>query len=645
MKNVLASAGLLGMALLLVACSGNPQRPFTVTGEFLVAEAEEIPAFIQAAIDSGRIPVEEPIDISTVSVSIVHKVENESGEMVEEVMASGSFENGTVELEGTVSSPTKVSISVDIGSAEPLKLNAVVAPNQSLDFKLIDQLTPAARDLLLLSGEYRLHEDSPDKYVISGDLSGFDGDWTFAEVYVIASEWDDEKQVSSRFRLGPVNPKDGKFLFEGTTSHPAVVSLAARAGMNEHKSIQLIAEAGVETRISVVGSDFVGSAPEGSLHHSIVESWATTDEYLATVDAYNEANEAYHLEIEAQQEAAAKAAAAAAESSEEPQAETEEVAESSEDTSDTTEAEAIAVVDDVEEPETIAVVETPKAIGCEHVDTSNFQPLDIWSSEPSPADEDEPDWLRLSNELTDYRTAALQKFAENLDEPLPALLATELGAYTSREDQIAAWDKLATSSLDPELIAQRVVPSRDRIVAQMEAETNDKSLVPGQKAPEFKLASLEGGEVSLYDTLESNDYVLVDFWASWCGPCIASFPKLKKLHAAYNDDGFEIITISIDATFDLWKDKSKSLELPWIDLGEVDGKEFEGPTAVDYGVGWIPKSYLVDSKGCVLDKDIQGMKLQEVLVAHYGDRPELQEDAEEVEESTETVDEAESDEA
>lgn len=625
MKNKLAIAGLLGMAVLIAACSGNPQRPYKVTGEFIVADLEEVPSYIQEMIDSGRIEVEPPIDIAAVTVSVVRVVKNDDGDMSDEVLASGSFENGTIELEGTIAAPTEVSISIDVGSDEPMKLNAIIAPDQGIAFKLIDQVTPASYDQLMLVGEYGIHEESEDKYVISGDLSGLEGDLAFAEVEVYGSKWNDEKQTITNFALGPVNPTDGKFMFEGTASDPVVVTMFVRVGSGTYKNVGIIAEAGVEVDVSMDGSTLVASAPEGSQHYTVINSWAMDEEYLAKVSAYEAAFSAFQQEAEARR--------AEAEATQEEEASTAESdASAMEGSEDSTESEAVAVEAEAEaeEPKVASIDLAPAAEGCEHIDTSSFEPLDLWSYERA-ANEDAPEHMKLQAEVADYRTAALQRIAGNLDDPLAALLAVEMRAFTSNEDQLAALDKLATSSLDSELIEKRVVPQRDTIFARMEAETNDKGLVPGQVAPEFTLASLDGTEVSLYETIAENDHVLVDFWASWCGPCIASFPKLKKLHAAFNDDGFEIISISIDETFEEWEQKSLSLELPWLDLGEVDGKEFQGTTPVAYGVGWIPKGYLIDSKGCIVDKDMQGEKLQELLVAQHGDKPELQEEVEEEE--------------
>ncbi len=622
MKNQLAITGLLALAVFIAACSGNPQRPYTVSGEFIVAELEEVPSYIQEMIDSGRIEVEPPIDISAVTVSVVREVTNDDGEASDEVLASGSFEDGTIELAGKIAAPTEVSISIDVGSDEPMKLNAIIAPDQGLAFKLIDQVTPASYDQLMLVGEYRIHEETEDKYVISGDLSDLEEDLAFAEVQIYGSKWNDEKQTTTNFTLGPVNPIDGKFVFEGTASDPMVVTAYVQAGSALYKNVQVIAEAGVEVGVSMDGSTLVATAPKGSQHYAVVNSWAMDEEYLAKVSAYEEAFDAFQQEMEAR-----RAEAAAAQEEDASTAEGDATA--MEGSEDSTESEAVAI-EEAEEPKVASTDLAPAAEGCEHIDTSDFEPLDLWSYAQA-ANEDAPEHVKLQVELTDYRTAALQRIAGDLDNPMAALLAVEMRAFTSNEDQLAALDKLATSSLDSELIEQRVVPQRDTIFARMEAETNDKGLVPGQVAPEFTLASLDGAEVSLYETISKNDHVLVDFWASWCGPCIASFPKLKKLHAAFNDDGFEIISISIDETFEEWEQKSLSLELPWIDLGEVDGKEFQGTTPVAYGVGWIPKGYLIDSKGCIVDKDMQGEKLQELLVAQHGDKPELQEEVEEEE--------------
>ena len=199
---------------------------------------------------------------------------------------------------------------------------------------------------------------------------------------------------------------------------------------------------------------------------------------------------------------------------------------------------------------------------------------------------------------------------------MAALLAMEIGAPEAR--QLEMWDKLA-EVIDEDLVGRRVLPRRDSLEKQIKLNANAESIVEGQVAPGFTLANLEGEEVALSDVLSQNEFVLVDFWASWCGPCIATFPRLKKFYSAFNDDGFEIVAISIDSTHEAWADASEEHELPWMNLGEI--VESSGDIANAYGVQFIPKGYLLDDKGCVIQKDLQYENLQEVLVARYGDDP------------------------
>ena len=144
---------------------------------------------------------------------------------------------------------------------------------------------------------------------------------------------------------------------------------------------------------------------------------------------------------------------------------------------------------------------------------------------------------------------------------------------------------------------------------------NDQQLIPGQQVPEFTLADLAGHKVSLATVLDANDTVLIDFWKLSCGPCIASFPKLAELRAQYQQQGFEIVTISMDPIRDDWVNGSAEHELPWVNLGELES--FNGEVAVSYGVRFIPKNYLVDTNGCLLHKDLTAELLATVLAERY----------------------------
>ena len=100
--------------------------------------------------------------------------------------------------------------------------------------------------------------------------------------------------------------------------------------------------------------------------------------------------------------------------------------------------------------------------------------------------------------------------------------------------------------------------------------------------------------MNLDDVLDENEYVLIDFWASWCSPCIAEFPTLKKLYSTYNNDGFEIVSVSLDRQSYEWKVMSEKQELPWIDLADTEG--MDGSTATTYSVEGIPLKIFSRSK-------------------------------------------------
>lgn len=166
------------------------------------------------------------------------------------------------------------------------------------------------------------------------------------------------------------------------------------------------------------------------------------------------------------------------------------------------------------------------------------------------------------------------------------------------------YDKLKESHESDSQVVRTVALNLDRV-------NNDKQLVQGKKVPKFSLLDSEGENVSLTDILKEHEFVLIDFWASWCGPCIETFPKLTALHSDYRADGFEIVTISIDESIEDWKRSSVENEIGWSDLHDKEG--FFGEAAVAYGVSSIPKSFLVDKEGCILQKNISPDELATVL--------------------------------
>lgn len=123
-----------------------------------------------------------------------------------------------------------------------------------------------------------------------------------------------------------------------------------------------------------------------------------------------------------------------------------------------------------------------------------------------------------------------------------------------------------------------------------------KKVTPGQPAIPFTLQDTEGRAIRM-DSLKGR-YVLLDFWANWCAPCLDEFPAMRSLYQTYSRSDFEIVAISLDLDRDYWLRRNQVHQNPWIQVW--GGKQFEQETFMAYRGGGIPFYILIDREGKIL---------------------------------------------
>lgn len=128
----------------------------------------------------------------------------------------------------------------------------------------------------------------------------------------------------------------------------------------------------------------------------------------------------------------------------------------------------------------------------------------------------------------------------------------------------------------------------------------------------FSSLTLDGEEIRLKDVLKENKYTLVEFWASWCGPCIAEIPHLKSAYAKFRDKGFEILSVNLDEDQDAWETASvDKYDIPWLNV--CDGEAFDSTIAKLYRVKGIPANFLITSDGDRIARHLRGESLERKL--------------------------------
>lgn len=144
----------------------------------------------------------------------------------------------------------------------------------------------------------------------------------------------------------------------------------------------------------------------------------------------------------------------------------------------------------------------------------------------------------------------------------------------------------------------------------------EKSLLtePGQPYIDFAEPGLDGQPISLKSVVENpaNKYVLLDFWASWCGPCMGEVPHLLETYAEYHDKGFEIFGVSLDAKDQNWRDAIAEHKMNWVHVSNV--KYWDTQSRKDYAVNSIPSNFLIDcATGKIVAKNLRGEALKKKI--------------------------------
>ena len=133
----------------------------------------------------------------------------------------------------------------------------------------------------------------------------------------------------------------------------------------------------------------------------------------------------------------------------------------------------------------------------------------------------------------------------------------------------------------------------------------------GTQYVDFGMETPDGKTIKISDFVSENKYTLVDFWASWCGPCHAEMPTIVLAYDNFHSKGLEIIGVSLDIKKDDWVRAISEMKMNWPQMSDLKGWDSEG--AQLYGVRSIPANVLINQQGKVVAQDLRGEDLLQKL--------------------------------
>jgi peroxiredoxin len=224
----------------------------------------------------------------------------------------------------------------------------------------------------------------------------------------------------------------------------------------------------------------------------------------------------------------------------------------------------------------------------------------------------------LANELNEF-DALLIKHKGGKSVELAQVLVMKAQLYSQvlgeEEKALDIFKQIKTDFPDVQVGGNTddVIRALERAVA---AGKIRRSLTRGAEFPGFAETDLSGKPLSLAGY--KGKVVLVDFWATWCVPCLIELPDVLSAYRNYHDRGFDVIGISLDVDLETLRHFVEGKEIPWPQY--CDGKKWDSKLAVKYGVEKTPTSYLVDREGKIIGVDLTGEDLKKAIAKALGEK-------------------------
>ena len=205
------------------------------------------------------------------------------------------------------------------------------------------------------------------------------------------------------------------------------------------------------------------------------------------------------------------------------------------------------------------------------------------------------------DKLSDQRDGEIYQFVKN---HVPSGISDMLMAY--------GWSTYTDAQKKElmDLFAEKGpdMPNYKNLVAQQKAE---ESTGIGAQYTDIVMQTPEGKTIKVSDYVSKNKYTLIDFWASWCGPCLKEMPNVVNAYNKFHDKGLEIVGVSLDNKKEAWIAAIKKQNMPWPHMSDLKGWESAGAAA--YNVSAIPANVLISQDGKIVAKDLREEALQEKL--------------------------------